>query len=202
MKTSGAIKIFLLMIYLLLVAITSSGVVAGEEEEVLDTDGYPVVARASYLIDVRGPEGKLWVSQFECSQRVVSISDEIEEGPLPVSFELSYDREVTVSTELKIKFELSTECGESGYWRVASSSSSSPTKEIDTSGSESSDDTTFTIMKTGKGDYKFAFVSADKPTDIGLDKISSGVWRLILSNNSVFGVSFIPFSSTLKVRED
>ncbi|KAF8068111.1 hypothetical protein N665_1151s0006 [Sinapis alba] len=201
MKTSGAI--ILLMIYLLLVAITSSGVVAGEEEEVLDTDGYPVVARASYLIDVRGPEGKLWVSQFECSQRVVSISDEIEEGPLPVSFELSYDREVTVSTELKIKFELSTECGESEYWRVASrSSSSSPTKEIDTSGSESSDDTTFTIMKTDKGDYKFAFVSADKPTDIGLDKISSGIWRLILSNNSVFGVSFVPFSSTLKVRED
>lgn len=201
MKTSGAIKTFLFMISLLLVAITASGVVAGEEEEVLDTNGFPVVARASYLIDVQGPEGNLWISQYECPQRLVSISDDIEEGPLPVSFELSYDREVTLSTELKIKFELNTECGETGYWRVANSSSS-PTKEIVMSGSESSDDSTFTIMKSDKGGYKFAFLSADKPKDISLDKISSGVWRLILSNNSVFGVSFIPFSNTLKVREE
>ncbi|CAH8330905.1 unnamed protein product [Eruca vesicaria subsp. sativa] len=157
--------------------------------------------RAAYLIEVHSPKGKAWISEYgsdisdpySCPQRVVAISDEIVELPLPVYFELSWDRELTVPTELKIKFEFSTECDESGYWRVANSSSS-PTKEIVMSGSESSDDTTFTVMKSDKGYYKFVFGSADKPTDIGLDEIRSGVWRLILSNNSDFGVSFAPYS--------
>ncbi|WZZ26481.1 hypothetical protein YC2023_009882 [Brassica napus] len=55
---------------------------------------------------------------------------------------------------------------ESGYWRVADSSL--PIREIVLTGSKSSNDTTFTIKKSDVS-YQFAFGSADKPTDIGLD---------------------------------
>ncbi|KAL0835573.1 hypothetical protein Bca101_087462 [Brassica carinata] len=43
-----------------------------------------------------------------------------------------------------------------------------PIREIVLTGSKSSNDTTFTIKKSDVS-YQFAFGSADKPTDIGLD---------------------------------
>ncbi|KAL0807469.1 hypothetical protein Bca101_099961 [Brassica carinata] len=70
------------------------------------------------------------------------------------------------------------------YWRVEDSS-----KAVVLNGSKSSNDSTFTIQKFGKS-YKLAFGSADKPTDVGLERIRIEDYRLILSNNSGFAVAF------------
>ncbi|CAN6856421.1 unnamed protein product [Brassica oleracea] len=200
MKTTGAaIKIFGLMISFLLIAITPSGAVAGEKEVVLDSGGQPVRANAPYYI--WKPEERAWISRygnrtlspFSCPRRVVLFSNAIVETPPPVIFVLlsSSDDVVRVSTELNIMFARRFFCrDESGYWRVANSSL--PIKEVVLSGSKSSYDSTFTIQKSVNGSYKFAFGSADKPIDIGLDGIYPGISRLVLSNTSSFGVSFIP----------
>ncbi|CAF2039502.1 hypothetical protein YC2023_106281 [Brassica napus] len=199
MKTAGVIKIFGLMISFLLIAITPSGaVVAGEKEVVLDSGGQPVRANAPYYI--WKPDEKAWISRygnrtfapFSCPRRVVLFSNAVVETPPPVIFVLSSsDDVVRVSTELNIMFARRFFCrDESGYWRVANSSL--PIKEVVLSGSKSTYDSTFTIQKSVNGSYKFAFGSADKPTDIGLDGIYPGISRLVLSNSSSFGVSFIP----------
>ncbi|CAF2063995.1 unnamed protein product [Brassica oleracea var. botrytis] len=82
----------------------------------------------------------------------------------PVIFELSSDV-VRVSTELNIRFSRPSLCPGSRYWRVEDSS-----KAVVLNGSKSSNDSTFTIQKFGKS-YKLAFGSADKPTDVGLERI-------------------------------
>ncbi|CAN6971151.1 hypothetical protein IGI04_034260 [Brassica rapa subsp. trilocularis] len=125
------------------------------------------------------------------SGAVVAGEKEVETPP-PVIFVLSSsDDVVRVSTELNIMFARRFFCrDESGYWRVANSSL--PIKEVVLSGSKSTYDSTFTIQKSVNGSYKFAFGSADKPTNIGLDGIYPGISRLVLSNSSSFGVSFIP----------
>lgn len=200
MKTAGAVTILGLMTSLLLIAITSLGVVVGQKEAVLDSNGQPVKANAPYYI--WKPEERAWISRygnrtfapFSCPRRVVLFSNAIVETPPPVIFVLpSSDDVVRVSTELNIMFSRPFRCPESGYWRVVANSSS-PIKEVVLSGSKSSNDSTFTIMKFDSGSYKFAFGSADKPTDIGLDATYPGISRLILSNNSSFGVSFVPGS--------
>ncbi|CAH8380644.1 unnamed protein product [Eruca vesicaria subsp. sativa] len=199
MKTTGAVTVFQLVIYLWLIAITASSVVAGEKEAVLDTNGHPLFAHAPYLVKIQSPNGTAWISKYpintadltSCPQRVVSMSDEIVGIYIPIEFILSSDEDVVrVSTELNIRFPWADECEESGIWRVADSSL--PVKEVVMSGSDSSNDSTFSIQKSDNGTYKFAFGSADKPKDIGLDVIGHGLWRLILSNNSGFAISFVP----------
>ena len=106
MKTTGAIKIFGLMISFLLIAITPSGaVVAGEKEVVLDSGVQTVRANAPYYI--WKPEERPWISRygnrtlspFSCPRRVVLFSNAIVETllhphphPLPLAayFSSSY----------------------------------------------------------------------------------------------------------------
>ena len=188
-------------ISLLLIAITASGVVAGDSDVVLDSNGDPVKAYAPYFVEVRTSEGRRANTSehgidenhsLSCPQRVVAFSDELMGIPKPVMFLFS-THFVRVSAELSIRFAWDTECDESGVWRVADSrDSSSATKEIFLSGTDLSSDSTFIIKKSENGSYKFAFGSSGKPQDIGLDEIRYGVWRLILSNNSGFSVSFVP----------
>ncbi|KAL0794028.1 hypothetical protein Bca101_065405 [Brassica carinata] len=196
MKRTGAITI----LSLLLIGITSWGVVDGQKEVVLDSRGQPVKANAPYYI--WKPEERAWISRygnrtfapFSCPRRVVLFSNAIVETPPPVIFALasSDDVFVRVSTELNIMFSRRFFCrNEFGYWRVVANSSS-PIKEVVLSGSKSSNDSTFTIQKFDSGSYKLAFGRADNSTDIGLDGIYPGISRLILSNNSSFGVSFVP----------
>ncbi|KAF8092266.1 hypothetical protein N665_0418s0002 [Sinapis alba] len=126
--------------------------------------GKPVKANAPYYI--WKAEERVWISRygnrtlapFSCPRRVHPSSDDVV---------------VRVSTELNIMFARRFFCrDESGFWRVANSSL--PIKEVVLSGSKSSNDSTFTIMKSDNGSYKFAFGSAYKPTDIGLDGILPG----------------------------
>ncbi|KAJ0236654.1 hypothetical protein HA466_0253610 [Hirschfeldia incana] len=205
MKTAGAITILRLMISCLLVAITASGFVSGEKEIVLDNLGNPVEFHAPYHAYFKRPGadalfsryGSPETSGFSCPQRVVLIAYALV---LPIInsqvtfIPTSSDSDVVrVSTELKIRFAFPNHCEEYGYWRAADSSL--PIKEIVMTGSESSNDTTFTIKKIIKKSgisYQFALGSADKPTDIGLDYLDSGVQRLILSNYSDFNIRFVP----------
>uniref|UniRef100_M4EXH5 Uncharacterized protein n=1 Tax=Brassica campestris TaxID=3711 RepID=M4EXH5_BRACM len=202
MKTAGgAITIFRLMISFLLVAITASGFVSGEKEIVLDTIGRPVEFYAPYHAYFERPGanalicryGSIETSGFSCPQRVVLLSygRELRMINSQVTFiPTSSDSDVVrVSTELKIRFQFPNHCEESGYWRVADSSL--PIREIVLTGSKSSNDTTFTIKKSGVS-YQFAFGSADKPTAIGLDSLDSGIQRLILSNDYAFDIQFVP----------
>ncbi|CAG7904337.1 unnamed protein product [Brassica rapa] len=174
------------MISFLLVAIS---VVAGQKETVLDSRGNPVKANARYYIlspkEVRmaAITDKSFFDAISCPQRVVMSSEPLTVEP--VIFELSSDV-VRVSTELNIRFSRPSLCPGSRYWRVEDSS-----KAVVLNGSKSSNDSTFTIQKFGKS-YKLAFGSADKPTDIGLERIRIEDYRLILSNNSGFAVSFAP----------
>lgn len=57
-KTAGLITIFPLTISLLLIAITASGVVAGDSDVVVDSNGDPVKAYAPYFVEVRTSEGR------------------------------------------------------------------------------------------------------------------------------------------------
>ncbi|WZZ13121.1 hypothetical protein YC2023_106210 [Brassica napus] len=55
--------------------------------------------------------------------------------------------------------------------------SSSSTKAVVLTGSKSSNDSTFTIMKSSDGLYKIPFGSADKPMELGLEKLDDrGTW--------------------------
>ncbi|CAH8306440.1 unnamed protein product [Eruca vesicaria subsp. sativa] len=202
MKTAGAITLIfpMMMISLLLIAITASGAV--DSDVVLDSNGDPVRAFAPYYIEVRTSQGRRAnISEFgidenhalSCPQRVVAYSDELMGIAKPVIFLFS-THFVRVSAELSIKFAWTTECDEPGVWKVADSidGSSWATKEIFLSGTDSSSDSTFIIKKSENGSYKLAFGSSEKPQDFGLDEIRYGVWRLILSNNSGFTVSFVP----------
>ena len=147
MKTDGAITIFRLMITFLLVAITSSGVVLGENEEVYDSTWEPVQADAPYLVEVHNLQKRASITRygrkrhkaFSCLHRVVSIFDEIIHPPRPIIFVLSSDV-VRVSTDLSIKFIMPSHCGESDFWRVPDSSLL--VKEVVPSGSMSSNDST------------------------------------------------------------
>ena len=193
MKTDGKITILRLMIFFLLVAI-----VAGENEAVLDYLGLPLKARYNYHAVVHTiPKGGAFISQYgkltrkgmKCPQNVLMLfgEDDISKRN-QIQFVLSSSSSdvVRVSTELNIRF-VHPLCNVSGYWRVANSSS--PLKEVVMTGSKSSNDSTFTIQKSGDGFYKFAFGSADKPMSIGLQPIHVSA-KLILSKDIDFSVSF------------
>ncbi|KAH0857257.1 hypothetical protein HID58_085518 [Brassica napus] len=170
----------------------------GENEAVLDYLGLPLKARYNYHAVVHTiPKGGAFISQYgkltrkgmKCPQNVLMLfgEDDISKRN-QIQFVLSSSSSdvVRVSTELNIRF-VHPLCNVSGYWRVANSSS--PLKEVVMTGSKSSNDSTFTIQKSGDGFYKFAFGSADKPMSIGLQPIHVSA-KLILSKDIDFSVSF------------
>ncbi|CAF1720832.1 unnamed protein product [Brassica napus] len=186
MKKDVAITILrLMMISDLLVVTTPFGVVAGEKEVVLDSNGNPVKSTALYFLKVQSPERTSWISRYgsgilsfdPCPKRVVSAPAGIMNPPEAFAFDLSSDV-VRVSTELNIRSVLMPPiCRETGYWRVEDRSSS--TKAVVLTGSKSSNDSTFTIMKSSDGLYKISFGGVDKPKELGLEKLDDrGTWVL------------------------
>ncbi|CAN6804878.1 unnamed protein product [Brassica oleracea] len=177
----------LMMISFLLVVTTSFGVVAGEKEVDLDSNGNPVKSTALYFLKVQSPERTSWISRYgssilsfdPCLKRVVSAPAGIMNPPEAFASDLSSDV-VRVSTELNIRLVLMPRiCRETGYWRVEDRSSS--TKAVVLTGSKSSNDSTFTIMKSSDGLYKISFGGADKPKELGLEKLDDrGTWVLAL----------------------
>ncbi|CAA7060185.1 unnamed protein product [Microthlaspi erraticum] len=174
---SGAAFTFQVIISYLLLAITTS--VAGENEAVLDFYGKPVKANVPYYAGFVSTPAFLTRYGLDepgsCPEGVVfSFDSNLVPPRIPIIFVSSSSSDVIrVSTEVSIKFALPSECDESGVWRVTDYAEDND--EVLLTGSESTDDSMFTIEKFHKS-YKFAF----KSVEMGMFKESSHVWRLKL----------------------
>ncbi|CAN7134202.1 unnamed protein product [Brassica rapa subsp. narinosa] len=163
MKTAVGIT----MISFLLVAVTSSVVVSGVNEFVLDYQGKPVKPGTLYYVHHWHQKRDSWLYpgsfRTSCPDTLAVVPTSYSLGER-VQIMFNMVREdiggVRVSTELNIWMPLGKTCSKSGYWRFAFNSWTREYELVPT-GSRSSSDSIFTIQKSDRRypSYEFVFGS-------------------------------------------